>query len=123
MCFMRHAGLDWAAEPPSRVDPTPPGPPWRRGGEVEGPSLPAVELTDGSINSTASQSRRAGCEGGLPLRPKSKTDGTSGAPKCRIQMWLIAARAVRGFSRLATHCARASRRPVLVAGYTVPKRV
>ena len=52
-----------------------------------------------SMNSTASQSSSAGCVGALPLRPKSKTVATSGAPKCRSQMWLTATRAVSGLSR------------------------
>ena len=69
-----------------------------------------------SMSSTASQSSSAGWVGGLPLRPKSNTVGTSGVPKCRIQMWLTATRAVSGLSRSAIQRARASRRPVLVAG-------
>ena len=71
------------------------------------------------MNSAASQSSRAGCVGGWPLRPKSKTLGTSAWPKCRSQTWLTATRAVSGLSRSAIHRARASRRPVLVAGYVV----
>ena len=63
-----------------------------------------------------------GASAGLPLRPKSKTVGTSGAPKWRIQMWLTATRAASGLSRLVTQFASAVRRPVLVAGYVVRDR-
>ena len=63
----------------------------------------------------ASRARR-GASGGVPLRPKSNTDGTSGVPKCRIQIWLTATRAVSGLSGSVIQRARASRRPVLVAG-------
>ena len=38
-------------------------------------------LQPDSINSTANQSSNSGCVGGVPLRPKSKTVGTSGEPK------------------------------------------
>ena len=69
-----------------------------------------------SMNSTASQSSSSGCEGFLPLRPKSKTLSTRGLPKCRIQMWLTATRAVSGFMGCVIHSARARRRPVLVLG-------
>src|SRR4051794_8050943 len=69
-----------------------------------------------AINSTASQSSIAGLVGALPLTPKSNSVGTSGVPKCRIQMWLTATRAVSGFFRSTIHFASASRRPVLVAG-------
>ncbi len=53
-----------------------------------------------SISSTASQSSKAGWVGGLPLTPKSNSVGTRGVPKCRIQIWLMATRAVSGFLRL-----------------------
>ena len=39
-----------------------------------------------SMNSTASQSSSSGCVGGLPLRPKLNTVGTSGLPKWRSHM-------------------------------------
>ena len=64
-------------------------------------------LQPDSISSTASQSSSSGWLGRLPLRPKSKTVSTSGRPKCRIQMWLTATRAVSGLSRLVIHAARA----------------
>ena len=69
-----------------------------------------------STSSLASQSSNAGWEGALPLRPKSKTVVTSGLPRCRIQMWLTATRAVSGFRGSTIQSASARRRPVLVAG-------
>jgi hypothetical protein len=54
------------------------------------------------------------------LRPKSKTVGTSGAPKWRIQMWFTATRAASGLSGLVIQFASAVRRPVLVGGKTLP---
>ena len=69
-----------------------------------------------SISSAASQSSSAGCDGGWPLRPKSFTVGTIARPKWRPQMWLTATRAVSGFDSSAIQRAKASRRPVLVAG-------
>ena len=56
-----------------------------------------------SMNSTASQSNNSGCVGGFPLLPKLKTVGTSGFPKWRSQMWLMATRAVSGLSFAAIH--------------------
>ena len=52
----------------------------------------------------------------MPLRPKSNTVGTSGLPKCRIQMWLTATRAVSGCCGSVIQLASAVRRPVLVVG-------
>src|SRR5438309_6215292 len=46
----------------------------------------------------------------------SKTVGTSGLPKWRIQTWLTATRAVSGCRGSVIHFARAERRPVLVVG-------
>ena len=68
------------------------------------------------MNSAASQSSRAGWLGGCPLRPKSNTVGTIALPKCRSQRWFIATRAVSGLLGSAIQRARASRRPLLVAG-------
>ena len=73
-------------------------------------------LQPDSISSTASQSSSSGWVGRLPLRPKSKTVATSGAWKCRTQMWLTATRAVSGLSRLAIQPASAAPRPVLCVG-------
>src|SRR5262249_16328831 len=74
-------------------------------------------VAEGAINSAASQSSSAGCDGGRPLRPKSDTVGTIAWPKWRIQIWLTATRAVSGLCVSAIHRARASRRPELSAGY------
>jgi len=60
----------------------------------------------------------AGLLGFQLLRPKSAVEGTMPWPKCRNQRWFIATRAVSGFFSLASHCANARRRPVLVAGYS-----
>ena len=69
-----------------------------------------------SISSAASQSRSSGCVGGLPFRPKSKTVGTSGVPRCRAQRWFTATRAVSGLRRSVIHSASALRRPLLRHG-------
>ena len=74
------------------------------------------------MNSAASQSSSAGCVGGWPLRPKSKTPGTSAVPKWRSQTWLTATRAASGLSRSAIQSRSASRRPVLVVGYVLTGR-
>ena len=68
------------------------------------------------MSSAASQSRSSGWAGGLPLRPKSKTVGTSGDPKWRVQIWLTATRAVSGLRRSVIHLASACRRPLLRGG-------
>ena len=49
------------------------------------------------------------------MRPKSAGDGTMACPKCLNHIWFIATRAVSGFFFSTSHCANASRRPVLVA--------
>src|SRR5438270_5260637 len=85
-----------------------------RANGVEG--VKGVERVEESISSTASQSSNSGLVGGLPAMPKSKTVGTSGSPKWRIQMWFTATRAASGLSRAVIHRASARRRPVLVEG-------
>src|SRR5215475_13222221 len=64
-------------------------------------------------NSDANQSSNSGLVGGVPLRPKSNTVGTSAVPMCRVQRWLTATRAVSGFRGSVIHSASALRRPVL----------
>src|SRR5262252_8568096 len=73
-------------------------------------------LQPDSMNSAASQSSSSGCVGGAPLRPKSKTLGTIGLPKCLAQMWLTATRAGNGLRQSVNQVASAVRRPVLVRG-------
>ena len=71
------------------------------------------KLQPDSMNSTASQSSSSWWIGRGVRRPKSNIDATSGSPKCRIQMWLTATRAVSGFRRSTIQRASARRRPVL----------
>src|SRR5262245_47290181 len=93
-------------------------------GRVEAPDRSvgpaALPLFHSSIrplmNTAASQTSSAGWVGGWPRPPKFSTEGTRPAPKWRIQIWLTATGAVRGFSRSVSQRARARRRPVLVAG-------
>ncbi len=70
-----------------------------------------------SINSTASQSSSAGCVGGVPLRPKSKTVGDqrlAEVPRPDVVDGHACRQRVAGGRRPI--CASAARRPVLVFG-------
>ena len=54
--------------------------------------------------------------GRFAVHAEVETVGTSGVPKWRSQMWLIATRAASGLSGEVIQRASAVRRPVLVAG-------
>ncbi len=65
------------------------------------------------MNSCASQSSSSGCEGFVPLRPKSLGVSTRPVPKCPCQMRFTITRAVSGFCGLAIQSASARRRSLL----------
>ena len=65
--------------------------------------------TDGSMNSTASQSSSSGCVGRAPCEPKSSDVSTIPRPNNCSQKRFTATRAVSGSSWLTSHRARPSR--------------
>ena len=79
----------------------------------------ALKLQPLSTNFAASQSSSSGWVGFLPVLPKLFGFPASGWPKCHIHTRFTMALVVSGLSALATHSAKALRRPSMASGIGV----